>query len=361
MRRITLMLVLVALSFSVALAPRAMAQNFDDGSRPDTPKYSIYFEGGTLEEYCQVIRDIAGANIVTDQHATSINMPKVAIEDCTVTTLLNIADRQQGAIHVSRIVSDGDNLGASVEFPGGSRGHIRRAELTAEPIWIYLVTVDMNGGVFVGNHSGPANAAKRNFDLQFKGGSAIEYVNAIRAAYPKANILAMPGLEEFDVPAANLQGVTVSAALQAINNQQTAIDGVQAEIRLERVNMQHSDERVFTLSLKRHEFDAVSAVWSVGEHFELGIGEADLLSAVNAVLTMNDQKATVRFHPETRLIMVRGRQQTLEMVEETLEQVLESAWSARKQYESVIQPGVVEELRARIAELEHQLNKRDND
>ncbi len=359
MRRITLMLVLIAMSFPAAMAPRAMAQNFDDGSRPDTPKYSIYFPGGTLEEYCQVIREVAGANIVTDQHASSINMPKVAIGDCTVTTLLNIADRQQKAIRVSRLESDKVYLYPSSEKARGGRS--ARVDVNAEPIWIYLVTVDMNGPVFVGTNPDSSNSSKRGFNLEFKGGSAIEYVNAIREAYPKANILAMPGLEEFPVPAANLQDVTVSAALQAINNQRSEINGVPAEVRLERVDMPGSDEWVFTLSLKRHEFDAESAVWSVGEHFELGVGEADLLSAVNAVLAMNDQKATVRFHPETRLIMVRGRHQTLEMVEETLDQVLESAWSARKQYESEIRPEVVEELRARIAELEHQLSKRDND
>gem|GEM_PF-6773373 len=346
MRRITRMIATVTLA---ATASAALAQ--DKGWLTDSTVgedlYDISFPGGTAAEYFNELgaESEGDMNVIVQSGVDLVELPPINVKRVSGNTLIALPAKLAPYL----IVDDSDGLGGASEDGDEPRG--------AATIVVTVNSTYMQSALAADNN----DWGKRRFDLRFDGGTAIDYVNAIREAYPTANILAMTGVEGFSVPAVNLEGVTVKAALEAIADQRATIDGGVAEMQLERAEIKGTNESVFTLSLKRHDSEADSMVWSVGEQFELGVDEADLLSAVRAVLELNDQQAVVRFHPETKLLMVRGSQQTLEMVNQTLEQIQQSAWVDRKRDNASNESEAISRLRARITELERQLGERGKD
>ena len=309
--------------------------------------YNISFPGGTAAEYFNQLGISAEGelNVIVDANVDLVELPPINVKHVNGIDVVMLP----GKLAPYLLVNGSDNIAAAFGGPVEEVGAYT-VVVSVDRIYMQQVqqTIDEDGSEF-------------RFDLRFKGGTALDYVNAIRAAYADAKIVAMHGLEEFIVPAVNMNGVTVGAALEAIENQRAIIRGEHTEVSLHDADILGSRERVYTLSLKRHSHEIESAVWSVGKHIELGIGEADLLSAVRAVLDLNEQDAVVRFHPETRLLMVRGRHQTLKMVDETLEQVQRSAVSGAQSLRKQSDVDLIEELRARIATLERRLGLQDNE
>lgn len=306
--------------------------------------YDIRFPGGTAAEYYKELglESHGNLNVIVQDGADLVMLPPIQVRNVSRMDLVQLPQK----LHDGLYIEGSDNLAAARGGP-------------IEEVGAFTIVVKVDPAHLHRLESQFVQiAGERRFDLRFGGGTAVEYVEAIREAYSNANILAMPGLEEFVVPAVNLDGVTVDAALESIEGQEAMIDGAWAKVRLSDADIEGREERVFTISLERRESKLESRVWSVGEQLELGVDEADLLSAVQAVLTLNDQVATVRFHPETRLLMVRGHHQTLEMVQETISQIQRSAWTSQNPTQSETD-AVVRELRNRIDEMErdHQLEK----
>ena len=67
----------------------------------------------------------------------------------------------------------------------------------------------------------------------------------------------------------------------------------------------------------------------------LGWVAEELLGAVEAVLSLFSQKAEVSFHPPTRLLIARGAHEQLDLVNETIEQLVSSAERRRDEVESI--------------------------
>ena len=283
-------------------------------------------------------------NFVVQSGVDLVILPPIRLRNVDVFDLIHLPESMADGLMVQSITS-GQPL-----VPG-------RTSATA---YLYVVSVDP-GALDEYEREAGQDSIEMRFDLRFEGGTALGYVNAIREAYPGANILAMPGLEGFVVPAVNLDGVTVDAALVSIEGQEAMVDGAWAKVRLSDADIEGREERVFTISLERHENEEQTKIWSVGNTLAQGVAEADLLSAVKAALDLNQQEATVRFHPETNLLMVRGRRDAVKTAEETLQQVQRGAGDqVRTQFHWSNQQ-TVDDLLARIVELERRLGVRDGD
>jgi len=364
MRWITILLLVICIGF-LGFAPRATGQpGAGDPGLPDTPTYSIDFPGGTLEEYCQAIRKLTGADIVSDQHAADVHMPQVKVTDCTVATLLSIAARQQEAIRVSRVESDMVFLNASPP-PLGQRTWKGRADQSAEPVWVYIVTVNPSKAFF-GTRTGLSDREiVPRFDLNFRGGRLDQYIEAIREAQPDASIVLLPSTHRIFIPPINLRSVTVEAALRALGTQHSTDQGQIREIEVQSSRVEGSEQRVYSVKVLRQPVEYQTAVWSIAELLELGMSRNDVASAIQTAQEIafmsigDDLQPMVRFHEETKLLIVRASVESLEVFEEILREMRRSALNSRSTHLRDDPQQVIEELRSRIEELELQLQERD--
>lgn len=244
-------------------------------------------------------------NFVVQSGVDLITLPPIRLRNVDVFDLIHLPESMADGLIVKSITR--------MQQP-------TRPGITSAPAYLFIVSVDP-GALDEYEHEATQGSNEMLFDLRFGGGTALDYVNAIRAAYPRANILAMPGLEGFAVPAVNLDGVTVDAALESIEGQEAMVAGVWAKVRLGDADIEGGEERIFTISLERREIQIETRVWSVSRIIAMGASEQDILSAVRAGLDITGLEATVRFHPETQLLMVRGAVEPLLLVESTLNEV----------------------------------------
>lgn len=185
--------------------------------------------------------------------------------------------------------------------------------------------------------------------FSFPGGTAVEYVEAVRAASDDKNVVVMPGCENFSMPGVELSGVSTRGALAALEFA-TPIDAA-TDARL--ILNEMGDVFVVVPSVAGKDiFNTTStAVFSLAEMIEVGAVEAgDVLTAVEAALELSGSDTPkMRYHPETRLLMVRGAKDDLAAVERVLRGVKDSA--------SVLQVGAkrIEEIRQNIEETRAEL------
>lgn len=158
----------------------------------------------------------------------------------------------------------------------------------------------------------------------FDGGTAVEYAAAVGAASGQKNVVVMPGCEGFVMPAVELSGVSMRGALAALEFA-SALDGAPGS-RLN-VNEMGDVYVVAPSGVDAGQAPAETAVFSLAEMVESGSVEpGDVLTAVEAALELaGSDEPQMRYHPETRLLMVRGSRDDLEAVDRVLDGVENSA------------------------------------
>lgn len=310
-------------------------------SRAAEGMYDIRFPGGTAAEYFNELGlELEGRlNVIVQDGVDLVSLPKINVRNVTGLDVIELPQKLSDGLY-----TDGSsNLVAAFGGP-------------VEEVGAFTVVVKVDPALLHRLESKFVQmAGERRFDLRFGGGTAVEYVEAIRKAYPGANILAMPGLEGFKVPAVNLDGVTVDAALESIEGQEAMVDGAWAKVRLSDADIEGREERVFTISLERRESAQQTRVWSVAKILNAGVAEQDLLSSVQVALNLNEQNAVVRFHPETKIIMVRGMPEAVDTVNGTLGQIGQSAAHDQMADSHQQDQELIARLRDRIAALEQRL------
>lgn len=179
--------------------------------------------------------------------------------------------------------------------------------------------------------------AHSRFDVDFPGGKLSEYVDAVRRARPDgaANIVVMPNAENLAIPPITLVGITVEAAIKILEGPYEMSDGRGAEVQVWSHNIGDSPDLVMKV-VAELEFRSVrSAVWSVEEALASGQTAEELLGAVEAVVSLFNEKADISFHPPTRLLIARGTDEQLDLVREALDQLIHGATRRNQELSSI--------------------------
>lgn len=159
--------------------------------------------------------------------------------------------------------------------------------------------------------------------VSFPGGSAADYVEAVEKASGQKRIVVLPGGEKFQMPAVDLEGVSLEGALMPLQ-WATTPEGDTIQV--------HSKDDVFIVVPQFPQFTRPSErppqtqVFSLAEAVESGQVKAeDILTAVQTALSLDPEAdASVKYHPETRLLIVRAGPDALGAVQTVLNGVMDS-------------------------------------
>lgn len=169
------------------------------------------------------------------------------------------------------------------------------------------------------------------FDLDFPGGPLVDYVAAIRAQNPAANIVLSGDSQAAAAPQVSLKSVTTEAAIDLLSSpgpQETP--STMYWIHYRKVENLGSSEPVLVVYVRSQENreskssgPADSAVVSIAKLLRNPGGRPlsaeNALSAIEVATSMvGAEPPTIRFHVETQLLMFRGTKAQVELLHETL-------------------------------------------
>lgn len=150
------------------------------------------------------------------------------------------------------------------------------------------------------------------FDLDFKGGSLAEYITALRAVAPRANIVVEGGSSDVVLPPIRLRQVDLRSAMQLLAQQ----DGAKSTIRLSDVQPTglatgELSAPVYVVAVRPGAAARQNAMYveSLRSAIELGgITAAQALEAVEVAVRSTGlaEQTSIAFHEPTRLLMVSG-------------------------------------------------------
>lgn len=199
-----------------------------------------------------------------------------------------------------------------------------------------------------------ALASQPKVTLEFKGGSLAELLTAIRSANPEINIISGEDAAHVGVPSMSLKESPIGGVLKAL-------EGLELWDLTDkspwRVNCTSSGN-VYAVSPEAvpdpHKPSASAPnevrVWGLKPVIESGVTADAALSAVQAALAMTGEKAEVKFHAETGLLLVSAPPQGLD----TVNQVVHTLESQSRTGNAAIKR--MAEMEKQIAELQAQLD-----
>ncbi len=163
------------------------------------------------------------------------------------------------------------------------------------------------------------------FDLKFRGGTAVEYIDAIRKADDLANIVVTAGVALIEVEPLELKQVGYEAAVYLLDHMTQGLpDGRQAQIQItmtpnpsDGLSIYRVDAHVDSPRIPKGRPPSVSSVWSLASITRSDTSAEDILTAIETALDLfgDSPKAELRFHNETSLLMLRGNMEQAKTVE----------------------------------------------
>lgn len=211
--------------------------------------------------------------------------------------------------------------------------------------------------------------------LNFGGGTAADYIEAIRSASKSANIVVMPGAEHVLMPPVQLKAVTLLSALKLLDHLQSVDEnGRRYILRFDQIesnwfDLTDDDRRregvdspttlpVFVVNVdsapapwgKQDQSAVEPQVWDI-ESLVQALSADDVLATIDVALplaTEDEPNVEIRFHEETGILIARGEAMALRMIDEVLNH-LEGTAQAR---------GAADERARRVDELESVLEER---
>ncbi len=292
-----------SLVFALCLAAAPMTVSAQRGSHahPLDDLVDIEFDGGSLAEYLESLRRISPEmRIVAPDSVDQIGMPRVQLQDVAPIDALLLPGLMINGVDV-----------VNTQMIGGS---------DVTQIYVIEVSPEIAGTPSISKHD--------YFDLEFKGGLVRDYVRVIREATGRANIVMLPGAESFYAPAVKLKSVTVEAALSilqdAIEIEEDGRSVAHLEVSDHRVG--DAPDRMFVIrahAIPHHEQGHIqNGVWSVKEILEgPGISIDDAVGALESALELFSDPAEVRFHEQTGILLARGPEEQIHMIERVLDEM----------------------------------------
>ncbi len=171
--------------------------------------------------------------------------------------------------------------------------------------------------------TGSATAqSARGVDLDFKGGSAADYVKLLLKQTDAINVTCSSGVDAVQVEPVQLRNADIASALYVIDGLRGQ-DGPNTVVlnveELPRLGGQTAPVyRVQSHEIGRSRPQSLKAfVWSFREVTEAGIEAETILSAIEAALDMFDDSTVepqLRYHADSRLLLVRAEVQQIEVI-----------------------------------------------
>ncbi len=207
-----------------------------------------------------------------------------------------------------------------------------------------------------GGQSAPEPDTTSLVSLEFPGGSALDYVEAVRRATGVLNIMVAAEAAEVRVPPVTLRRVTRQAALDLLDGRQvrTLRHAIELAVR-EMPTYDVDEEPTFQIVAEVHGDQPRSAarVWTVRGLVDGGLSSEAILSAVELAMEMTGAGGggpDVRFHQDTGLLIARGEQDHLAVIEQVVAGLSQSR-QERSANEAATLRAEYDRLQARIAEL----------
>jgi len=174
--------------------------------------------------------------------------------------------------------------------------------------------------------------------VNFEGGSVKEYVEAIKKVAPSANIVVMACADRVDMPAVQLTKVSLSTALQLLDGRSTQSAQGYTELHVQYNEGDEEGQGIWAIDCQTSLRDPFGGrgyrIWSVKDM--VGEGQKttinDVMSVVDSALSMVDEGEAeagtppqVKFHEATGLIIAKGTDAQLGVIEEVLDAMRETA------------------------------------
>ena len=184
-----------------------------------------------------------------------------------------------------------------------------------------------------GQADGGRSASHVLVDVEFSGGDAMGYIEALRAASGEVNIVvdspeAVAGVSMAPV---KLSSVQLSAALELLQDREgQSPDGrnVMLTVRTRQVdrggsrgvygNPLYQVSCTFYGSIFEDSIEEISGVWTVADLLASEMASADMLTAIETALALFSDGAKppeMRFHEPTGLLIARGEEEQLEVID----------------------------------------------
>ena len=210
--------------------------------------------------------------------------------------------------------------------------------------------------------AGDRNAAQP-IDLKFRGGTAAEYVEAIRRAAEYLNVVVMPDVAQVRMQPVELKRVDPTAAVRMLHGLRQerpegaivlTVDAIPGELFRSTVYMVSA---VPEAPRGRQRSATDSTVWSLTEILNSGVTAEDVLTAVETALEMFDEDydhATLRFHEETGLLMAYAHPEQVEAANDVvsaLTDALRSSEPAKRATEVVSLRSALDQARGELQTL----------
>lgn len=168
-------------------------------------------------------------------------------------------------------------------------------------------------------------AQGRTVSFRFEGGSARQYVEAVQRASGQKRIVVMPGCEAYVMPHVELDGVSLEGALSPLRYAWAEAPSNWMPLKVVR----EGDVFVVAPAWEQDEIEEEerTVVYSLAEALEDGgVRPEDVLTAAQAALEVSGADIdAMRFHKETRVLIVRGTDRVITAVEEVIDAVQQSA------------------------------------
>lgn len=170
--------------------------------------------------------------------------------------------------------------------------------------------------------------------VRFDGGTAVEYVEAVRRAAGDINVIIAPEAAEVAMPPIRLQEVSPGAALELVGDQTHTAHGRRVQLRVQEVGRHDPRERptyrIFALVTGRVE-EQGAHVWTVAFLLDNDISSDAVLSAVEMALDVvgGGSELDVRFHKDTGLLIATGTEVQLDTIDEVVGRLVDSVGPRR--------------------------------
>jgi hypothetical protein len=204
--------------------------------------------------------------------------------------------------------------------------------MTRRSVTAGILAIVIAAGTGAAQEAGaPADAGMaRIIDLRFAGGSAVAYLDAVRKVAPDVNVVVLDEhVAEVPVMPLELKRVRVATAIEILDGL-TRIDGE----RLVQLDVGFTGpEPAMRIATVRAEVagpsaprDQMSHVWTLQEVIGAGTGPQDILTAIETALELAElgTGARLRFHEETKLLIVRGSREQITIVDDVIDRLREA-------------------------------------
>lgn len=210
--------------------------------------------------------------------------------------------------------------------------------------------------------AGQAPSRDALIDVRFPGGTAAQYIDAIRKAASDLNVIVASDAAKVSMPPVTLKNVSVAVALRLldgkINKSPTDVIRLRMAslpIFVENEQPTYEVKAEVRLLLQR----APGAyVWTISNLLDHDIPSTAVLSAVEMALEVVGSETTldVRFHEDTGLLIAMGDVGQMETIEGVLDRLQETVDQRRKDARDAAAVGRVVELEAALSRANDEIN-----